>query len=178
MFSREEDKDYVVQELIKWIGGVEKPRETLTAPFFGTPFPSTLITGTVTELIFDAVRLCLIDGWNHTPPWLVSLIMLLPTATVDAKLIATGRAIFKDKCQKCHGSSGKGDGPDADPDAQEDMDLTRASRAAKNPDGVIFFKAWNGRKKPKMPAVKDELTKEQLWAVVAYVQTLRKPTTP
>jgi mono/diheme cytochrome c family protein len=94
--------------------------------------------------------------------------------TVDAKLLATGKAIFKDKCQKCHGSTGKGDGPDADPDAQEDMDLTRASRAAKNPDGVVFFKAWNGRKKPKMPAFKDDLTKEQIWAVVAYVQTLRK----
>jgi len=95
--------------------------------------------------------------------------------TVDAKLLATGKSIFKDKCQKCHGASGKGDGPDADPDAQEDMDLTRANRASKNPDGVVFFKAWNGRKKPKMPAFKDELSKEQIWAVVAYVQTLRKP---
>ena len=95
--------------------------------------------------------------------------------TVDAKLLATGKSIFKDKCQKCHGATGKGDGPDADPDAQEDMDLTRANRAAKNPDGVVFFKAWNGRKKPKMPAFKDELTKEQVWSVVAYVQTLRKP---
>ena len=113
-------------------------------------------------------------GWT-LPPEAETTKNPLP---VDAKLIATGRAIFKDKCQKCHGSSGKGDGPDADPDAQEDMDLTRASRAAKNPDGVIFFKAWNGRKKPKMPAVKDEMTKEQLWAVVAYVQTLRKPATP
>jgi len=94
--------------------------------------------------------------------------------TVDAKLLATGKAIFKDKCQKCHGATGKGDGPDADPDAQEDMDLTRASRAAKNPDGVVFYKAWNGRKKPKMPAFKDELSKEQIWAVVSYVQTLRK----
>ena len=94
---------------------------------------------------------------------------------VDAKLLATGKALFKDKCQKCHGASGRGDGPDADPDAQEDMDLTRASRAAKNPDGVIFYKAWNGRKKPKMPAVKDDLTEQQLWAIVAYVQTLRKP---
>jgi mono/diheme cytochrome c family protein len=94
--------------------------------------------------------------------------------TVDAKLLATGKAIFKDKCQKCHGASGKGDGPDADPDAQEDMDLTRADRAAKNPDGVVFFKAWNGRRKPKMPAFKDELSKEQIWSVVAYVQTLRK----
>jgi len=98
--------------------------------------------------------------------------------TVDAKLVATGKAIFKDKCQKCHGASGKGDGPDADPDAQEDMDLTRADRAAKNPDGVVFYKVFNGRKKPKMPAQKDELTKDQIWAVVSYVQTLRKTTTP
>jgi mono/diheme cytochrome c family protein len=97
---------------------------------------------------------------------------------VDAKLLATGKAIFKDKCQKCHGASGKGDGPDADPDAQEDMDLTRADRAGKNPDGVIFYKVFNGRKKPKMPAQKDELTKDQIWAVVSYVQTLRKTTTP
>lgn len=98
--------------------------------------------------------------------------------TVDAKLLATGKSIFKENCQKCHGASGKGDGPDADPDAQEDMDLTRADRAAKNPEGVMFYKAWNGRKKPKMPAVKDKLTKEQVWTVVAYVQTLRKPATP
>ena len=98
--------------------------------------------------------------------------------TADDATLSKGKGIFKDKCQKCHGASGKGDGPDADPDAQEDMDLTRASRAAKNSDGVIFYKAWNGRKKPKMPAVKDDLTKDQLWAVVAYVQTLRKPATP
>jgi mono/diheme cytochrome c family protein len=98
--------------------------------------------------------------------------------TVDAKLLATGKSIFKEKCQKCHGASGKGDGPDADPDAQEDMDLTRADRAAKNPDGVMFYKVFNGRKKPKMPAQKDELTKDQIWSVVAYAKTLRKTTTP
>ncbi len=93
--------------------------------------------------------------------------------TVDAKVLASGKTIYKDNCQKCHGASGKGDGPDADPDVQEDMDLTNAKRAARNTDGVVFFKAWNGRRKPKMPAVKDELTKEQLWAVVAYVQSMR-----
>jgi mono/diheme cytochrome c family protein len=98
--------------------------------------------------------------------------------TVDPKLLATGKAIFKEKCQKCHGASGKGDGPDADPDAQEDMDLTRADRAAKNPDGVVFYKVFNGRKKPKMPAQKDDMTKDQIWSVVSYVQTLRKTTTP
>jgi mono/diheme cytochrome c family protein len=29
-----------------------------------------------------------------------------------------------------------------------------------------------------MNAFKDDLTKEQVWAVVAYAQTLRKTTTP
>lgn len=98
--------------------------------------------------------------------------------TVDARVLAAGKGVFKEKCQKCHGVSGKGDGPDADPDAQEDMDLTNAKRAARNTDGVVFFKVWNGRKKPKMPAQKDDLTKDQVWAVVSYVQSLRKTTTP
>jgi mono/diheme cytochrome c family protein len=98
--------------------------------------------------------------------------------TVDAKVLTAGKAVFKEKCQKCHGAAGKGDGPDADPDVQEDMDLTNPKRAARNTDGVVFFKIMNGRKKPKMPAQKDDLTKEQVWAVVSYVQSLRKSTTP
>jgi mono/diheme cytochrome c family protein len=93
--------------------------------------------------------------------------------TVDAKLLATGKAVFKEKCQKCHGPGGRGDGPDADPDA-DNMDLTDAKRAERNSDGVVFYKIWNGRRKPKMPAQKDELTKEQVWAVVAHAQSLRK----
>jgi mono/diheme cytochrome c family protein len=87
--------------------------------------------------------------------------------TVDDKLLANGRAIFKDKCQRCHGPAGLGDGPDADPDVREDMDLT-------NPDGVVYYKVANGRRRPKMPAFKEELKPEQIWTVVAYVQTLRK----
>jgi mono/diheme cytochrome c family protein len=92
----------------------------------------------------------------------------------DPKAVEAGKALFKKRCEKCHGPAGKGDGPDADPDAQDDMDLTVARRASKNPDGVVFYKMWNGRAKPKMPAVKDELTKEQVWQIVSYVQTLRQ----
>jgi len=92
----------------------------------------------------------------------------------DATAIATGKTLFKKHCERCHGPGGKGDGPDADPDNQQDMDLTVARRAARNPDGVVFFKAWNGRTKPKMPAVKDDMTKEQLWQIVSFVQTLRQ----
>ena len=94
--------------------------------------------------------------------------------TVDEKILAAGKNVFKQKCQKCHGPQGLGDGPDADPDAQQDMDLTNPRRAARNPDGVVYFKVSNGRKKPKMPAFKEELTDQQIWSVIAYVQTLRK----
>jgi len=94
--------------------------------------------------------------------------------TVDAKVLASGKSVFKSKCEKCHGPNGLGDGPDADPDHQEDMDLTKSSRAAKNPDGVMFYKVSNGRKSPKMPAFKDQLNEEQIWSVVAYAKSLRK----
>ena len=92
----------------------------------------------------------------------------------DAKVLAAGKTVFKNKCQKCHGATGLGDGPDADPDHQSDMDLTNASRASKNPEGVMFYKVSNGRKKPKMPAFKDELSEQQIWSVVAFAQSLRK----
>jgi mono/diheme cytochrome c family protein len=93
--------------------------------------------------------------------------------TADAATLAAGKDVFHKKCERCHGPGGLGDGKDADPDAQQDMDLTVARRAARNPDGVVFYKVWNGRKSPKMPAQKDELTKEQVWQIVTYAQTLR-----
>jgi mono/diheme cytochrome c family protein len=93
---------------------------------------------------------------------------------VDDKLLAAGRAVFRDKCQRCHGPGGLGDGPDADPDARDEMNLTNPERADRNPDGVVYYKVTNGRRRPKMPAFKEELKPEQIWAVVAYVQSLRK----
>jgi mono/diheme cytochrome c family protein len=94
--------------------------------------------------------------------------------SADEKVLATGKTVFKDKCAKCHGSAGLGDGPDADPDHREHQDLTNPKWADRNPDGVVFYKVSNGRRRPKMPAFKEELTEQQIWSVVAYVQTLRK----
>ena len=94
--------------------------------------------------------------------------------TVDDKLVAEGKQVFTDKCRRCHGPGGLGDGPDADPDSREDMDLTNPKRAARNSDGVVFYKVSNGRKRPKMPAFREELNENQIWAVVAYAQSLRR----
>ena len=88
--------------------------------------------------------------------------------------VTEGKSLFGKNCKRCHGEAGKGDGPDGDPDHQQDMDLTQAQRAARNPDGVVFYKAWNGRARPKMPAFKDTLSKDDVWKIVTYVQTLRE----
>ena len=93
--------------------------------------------------------------------------------TPDEKTLAAGKAIFKQKCQRCHGPGGLGDGPDADPDAT-DMDLTNPKRASRNPDGLVYYKVLNGRGRPKMPAFKAELSEQQIWTVVTYVQSLRR----
>jgi mono/diheme cytochrome c family protein len=92
------------------------------------------------------------------------------------EVVAKGKTLFHDKCEKCHGKEGKGDGPDADPDQPPD-DLSDASRAPKNPDGVMFYKIWNGRKSPKMTAFKTELSKEEVWTVIHYAKSLRKAQT-
>lgn len=91
----------------------------------------------------------------------------------NQQAVAEGKTLFEKSCKRCHGEAGRGDGPDGDPDHQQDMDLTQAQRAARNPDGVVFYKAWNGRARPKMPAFKDSLSKDDVWKIVTFVQTLR-----
>lgn len=95
-----------------------------------------------------------------------------PLAVNDA-VLAGGRKIFLSKCRRCHGPQGKGDGPDANKKHLDHMNLTNQAMASHNPDGVVFYKVWNGRSSPKMPKFSEELSREQAWAVVAYVQSLR-----
>lgn len=92
---------------------------------------------------------------------------------VDAGVVARGQRLYRSKCQRCHGLDGAGTGPDADPD-HAPGDLTDGGRAARNPDGVMFYKIWNGRKKPQMPAMKAEIDRNEVWTVIHYVKTLRR----
>ena len=92
---------------------------------------------------------------------------------VSPEVLAKGKKLFEDNCQKCHGKGGKGDGPDADPDDMPE-DLSDPGRAARNPDGVMFYKIWNGRKSPKMPGVKTEgFSKDDVWTVIHFAKTFR-----
>ena len=89
------------------------------------------------------------------------------------QVLEKGKGLFHRKCERCHGREGKGNGPDSDQDTPPG-DLSDGSRASRNPDGVMFYKVWNGRKSPKMPAFKTELSKDEVWTVIDYARTLRK----
>jgi mono/diheme cytochrome c family protein len=109
------------------------------------------------------------DGWNipggaatETNP-----------VALNAGVLAKGKSLYKAKCQRCHGADGSGRGPDADP-GRPPVDLTDGRRASRNPDGVMFYKIWNGRAKPKMPAMKSDIGSTDVWKVIHYVKTLRK----
>jgi len=83
-----------------------------------------------------------------------------------------GKSLFESKCARCHGAEGKGNGPYSDP-KHPAADLTDPARADVNPEGVMYFRVWNG-KPPAMPAFKSQLTSDEVWTVVAYAHSLRK----
>ena len=90
--------------------------------------------------------------------------------------LGKGQRLYRAKCERCHGVDGTGNGPETDP-AQLTGDYLMPARASRNPDGVLFYKIWNGRTKPKMPAMKADISTSDVWAVIQYVKTLRKETT-
>jgi mono/diheme cytochrome c family protein len=79
-----------------------------------------------------------------------------------------GKALFASNCAKCHGPDGKGNGPDSDHAA----DLTDEFRTELNPEGVLYYKVWNGHT-GDMPGFKSKLTKDETWALVEYLKVLR-----
>ena len=95
---------------------------------------------------------------------------------LDPATLGRGQRVYRSKCQRCHGEDGTGHGPEMDP-GHPAGDLTDGRRASRNPDGVLFYKIWNGRTKPKMPAMKTDISQSDVWSVIHYVKTLRKETT-
>ena len=109
------------------------------------------------------------DGWQIPE----GAAMELNPEPLNAAVLAKGQRLFKSKCQRCHGADGAGHGPEVDPNHAAG-DLTDGHRAPRNPDGVMFYKVWNGRAKPTMPAMKTDIPRADVWALIHYVKTLRR----
>jgi len=86
------------------------------------------------------------------------------------KALAAARLLYGDHCERCHGKTGKGDGPDATKFSTSPRDLTDTSRMNAQSDGELFYKISEGRR--PMPEFKTKLTEEQRWQLVLLMRSL------
>ena len=82
---------------------------------------------------------------------------------------AKAKKIYVDKCLKCHGEKGKGDGPKAWDLSKKPADYTDKAKMAKFTDADLK-KAVKEGKKP-MPAFGKKLSDEDINGVVAYIRS-------
>jgi mono/diheme cytochrome c family protein len=142
--------------------------DMLTRRVFGLVI--TLVAGALASVVAATA-----EPPQTSPRWTIPATAVEETNPLPANAAtrAGGKKLYAAKCQRCHGPEATGNGPDADAKYADTMNLTLTARAARNADGQVFYKIWNGRLNPKMPAQSEEMTKEQVWAIVAYVQSLR-----
>ena len=89
-----------------------------------------------------------------------------------AGALERGRSLYASNCAGCHGPRGLGDGPTVD--LKDRKNRPANLTLSRNPDGVVFYKIWNGRHDPNMPAFKSRMTDDEVWTIVTYVtQSLR-----
>lgn len=82
---------------------------------------------------------------------------------------AAGRILYLEHCAKCHGETGRGDGPESAQYSTKPPDFTESGRLALLTDGEIFYKISEGRR--PMPAYKKTLSEQQRWQLVHFLRT-------
>jgi mono/diheme cytochrome c family protein len=88
--------------------------------------------------------------------------------------LAKGKAIYGDKCIKCHGEKGKGDGPKAVDMEKKPADHTDKAKMAKFTDEDLKKTVKEGKR--PMPAFGKKLTEEQIDDLIVYVRSLAETT--
>ena len=87
----------------------------------------------------------------------------------DSTSIGAGRKIYMQRCAKCHGDSGKGDGHDAIELKLRPAKFT-GSALHDESDGALFWKISVGN--GKMPDFGKRLSPTERWSVINFLRTL------
>jgi mono/diheme cytochrome c family protein len=128
------------------------------------------------KLLFVAllalIALSLVLGVTHRGQWNIPEEAMRRENPVQPspQALEAARVLYSDHCQRCHGKTGKGDGPDATKFSTSPRDLTDASRMSAQSDGELFYKIGEGRR--PMPEFKTKLTEEQRWQLVLLMRSL------
>ena len=95
-----------------------------------------------------------------------SAVLVTPAFGED---LAKGKKIYTDKCLKCHGEKGRGDGRMAEDLSKKPADYTDEAKMSKFTDADLKKTVKEGKK--PMPAFGKKLTDEQIDDVIAYVRS-------
>jgi mono/diheme cytochrome c family protein len=92
---------------------------------------------------------------------------------------AAGKTVYLRDCAKCHGASGKGDGPIAASLSPKPTDFTNQKLMSKRSDQFLMKVIENGGAagglSAAMPAFKGTLSSSDIKNVTAYIRELGKP---
>lgn len=99
---------------------------------------------------------------------MVMALAVVCTLTIACSAQTDAAALYKSKCQVCHGADGKGDTTMGKKLGTRDF---HAPEVAKLSDTELFKITKGG--KDKMPSYDKKLTDDQIKALIKYVRTLK-----
>jgi mono/diheme cytochrome c family protein len=101
-----------------------------------------------------------------------TLLVFCPTPSARAADLVKAKEVFLDKCAKCHGESGKGDGPKAKTLKKKPADYTDKAKMSQLTDEKLKEEIMEGKK--PMPSFKDKLDEATIVDLIAYIRTFAK----
>lgn len=99
----------------------------------------------------------------------VSLVGSAGVSAGQAADLANGKKVYADKCARCHGVSGKGDGPKAETLEKKPADYTDKKKMGGLTDVHLKKTVLDGE--APMPAYKGKISEKDLEDVIGYIRT-------
>lgn len=99
-------------------------------------------------------------------------LVLLATMPAMGADLANGKKVYTDRCARCHGVSGRGDGPRAEALDKKPRDYADAGEMEKVTDADLRKIVLQG--KGAMPSYKGRVSDKDLEGVIAYIRTFAK----
>ena len=107
---------------------------------------------------------------------LAVLLIAVTGVPVIAADLAAAKKDYLRFCSKCHGTGGKGDGPQADALGTKPRDFTDCTRMKGISDDTLFTAIKEGGEaahlSKDMPPWKDGMDDDEIHSLVAYVRSL------
>lgn len=91
-----------------------------------------------------------------------------------AENIQAGKRLFEKKCVRCHGESGRGDGPDGARLNPRPANLAHVRRMRMASDAYFFWTISEGGAQfnTEMPSMKATLEDAEIWQLILYLHEL------